>query len=246
MISLCRGCWCMTHTIDNACGKCKADKRPILLELFSGHGDVSRAFVAGGGMAYRVDWSDRVEAELHADVSKLTADDVIALCGRVPDFIWASPQCTTYSIATHRHRTIADGLQPKTDLAKHDDEVNTKLWQLIDDLVARGTKHYFVENPRGRMRHMDFVKGRPRYTITYCSYGNRGTARGYEDTYIMKPTDIWTSYPDPEFRQQCKQVNPPHVHGSWELAHKRDYLSRGTMPEELTKDLAQMMIGVEL
>ena len=26
MISLCKKCWCMTHTIDGKCGKCEADK----------------------------------------------------------------------------------------------------------------------------------------------------------------------------------------------------------------------------
>ena len=26
MISLCKKCWCMTHTIDGKCGKCGADK----------------------------------------------------------------------------------------------------------------------------------------------------------------------------------------------------------------------------
>ena len=88
----------------------------ILLELFSGMGNVSKAFIAQGGKAYRVDWSQKVEAELHADVSKLTAQDVISLCGGVPDVIWASPQCTTYSIATHRHRTLKEGLMPKTKL----------------------------------------------------------------------------------------------------------------------------------
>lgn len=25
-VSLCKNCWCMTHTIDKKCGKCKADK----------------------------------------------------------------------------------------------------------------------------------------------------------------------------------------------------------------------------
>src|ERR1035437_7031363 len=134
----------------------------ILLELFSGQGTISKAFVTRGGEAFRVDWSQKIEAELHTDVSKLTVNDIIKLCGKVPDVVWASPQCTTYSIATHRHRTLKEGLQPKTDLARHDDQVNQALWRLIDKLVARGTKYYFVENPRGRMRHMPFVKDRPR------------------------------------------------------------------------------------
>lgn len=30
-ISLCENCWCMTHTIDGRCGKCKALKRPDVI-----------------------------------------------------------------------------------------------------------------------------------------------------------------------------------------------------------------------
>jgi hypothetical protein len=39
-----------------------------------------------------------------------------------------------------------------------------------------------------------------RYTITYCQYG---------DTR-MKPTDIWTNHPDPQFRPMCKNGDSCH------------------------------------
>lgn len=212
-----------------------------LLELFSGQGTISKSFESIGGRAFRVDWSPKIDAELHADISKLTVQDVISLCGGVPDAVWASPQCTTYSIATHRHRTLKEGLKPKTELAMQDDKVNVSLWKLIDDLVALGTEYYFVENPRGRMRHMPFVKDKPRYTITYCSYGNRGNAKGYTNQYIMKPTDIWTNHPNQQFLPQCTIKNPPHTHGTWALAHKQDYISRGVMPRSLTDHIAKLM-----
>lgn len=211
-----------------------------VLELFSGFGDVSRSFKEQGHETYRVDWNEKLEAELHADISKLTADDIIELCGGVPDVIWASPDCTTYSIATHRHRTKLEGLLPKTQYAWECDMTNVAMWNLIDELVRRGTKYYFVENPRGRMRHMPFVQGRTRHTITYCTYGNKATANGYDDQYIMKPTDIWTNHPDPSFLPQCSVNTDQHVHGTWALAHKRDYLSRGTMPKQLCDHIAKI------
>lgn len=211
-----------------------------LLELFSGHGDISSAFNRIGWETYKVDWSKNVSADLYADISKLTIDDVVKLCGGIPDVVWASPQCTTYSIATHKHRTLKDGLSPKTKLAEQDDKTNVKLWELIDGLLARGTKYYFVENPRGRMRHMTFVENRPRYTISYCSYGNKGNANGYEEVFIMKPTDIWTNYPMPKFKKLCTTKNPPHKHGDWGYAKKRDYLSRGEMPKEFCNHIAKI------
>lgn len=211
-----------------------------LLELFSGNGDISKSFSNAGWQTFTVDWSKDVEADLHIDISKMTVDDVIELCGGVPNVIWASPQCTTYSIATHWHRTVKEGLAPKTELAKQDDETNKKMWKLIDELLDNGTKYYFVENPRGRMRHMPFVKGRPRYTVTYCSYGNRGNVKGYEHMYTMKPTDIWANHPKPEFLPMCSVKNPPHEHGDWGIIKKRDYLSRGEMPVSLCSHIVSI------
>lgn len=199
-----------------------------ILELFSGNGDISKAFKLRGHEVYRIDWSEKVEAELHADVSNLSPSDIIKLCGDVPDVIWASPDCTTYSIATHRHRTLQEGLKPKTEYAAQCDVTNRLMWQLLDAMVTLGTKYYFVENPRGRMRHMDFVKNRTRYGITYCSYGRPS----------MKPTDIWTNHPDPQFIKMCTTKNPPHRHIDWGSEVKRDYLSRGEMPVELCNHIA--------
>lgn len=48
---------------------------------------------------------------------------------------------------------------------------------------------------------MDFMNGLPMYTITYCQYG---------DTR-MKPTDIWTNHPDPQFKPPCKNGDPCHT-----------------------------------
>jgi site-specific DNA-cytosine methylase len=214
-----------------------------LLELFSGQGTISQTFKDNGLEAYRVDWSKEVEAELHADVMTLTVEEITQLCGGLPDVIWASPQCTTYSIATHRHRTLKEGLSPKTDMAAYDDQVNQAMWKLIDDLIAAGSKYYFVENPRGRMRHMDFVKDRSLYTVTYCSYGRKGNAKGYEDYYINKPTDIWTNHPQTNFKPQCNKSYEGHKHKNASEANKRDYLSRGEIPIELRQHLVNICVS---
>lgn len=208
-----------------------------VLELFSGQGSISATFKERGHHAYRVDWSDDVEAELHADIRFLGVEDIVRLCDGLPDVIWASPQCTTYSIATHRHRTLAEGLYPKTETAAQDDKVNEAMWQLIDQLIDAGSKYYFVENPRGRMRHMYFVKDRARHTISYCSYGRRGNAKGYEHLYQNKPTDIWTNHPQPNFKPLCKRSTKEHEHGNLKLSAKRDYLNRGEIPKDLREHI---------
>ncbi|MCH1737060.1 DNA cytosine methyltransferase, partial [Enterococcus faecalis] len=93
----------------------------------------------------------------------------------------------------------SDGnLAPVSDYAKFCDEVNQHVLRLIEEL---NPKYWFIENPRGGMRKMNFMKGLPRYTVTYCQYG---------DTR-MKPTDIWTNHPSPRFKPMCKNGAPCHV-----------------------------------
>ena len=79
-----------------------------VLELFAGTKSIGRAFEEKGHEVYSVEWDRNFEnISLYADISKLTSKDIIELCGCKPDVIWASPDCTTYSvmaISHHRER----------------------------------------------------------------------------------------------------------------------------------------------
>ena len=101
-----------------------------------------------------------------------------------PDIIWASPPCTTFSIAScGKHWTAPDkngNREPKTEAA-HDGLL--MLEQTVWIIYNLQPKYYFIENPRGLMRKMLLVQPFDRYTVSYCQYG---------DTR-MKPTDIWTN-----------------------------------------------------
>ena len=118
----------------------------------------------------------------------------------MPDVVWLSPDCTTYSIAGirhHRKKDIKTG-EPiaVSDYAAFCDKVNTHIIEVVKELGCT----YFIENPRSCFRKMSFVKGIPMYTVTYCQYG---------DTR-MKPTDIFTNHSDPQFKPPCKNGAPCH------------------------------------
>lgn len=166
-----------------------------VLELFAGTRSISKAFEARGHETFTIEWSENFEnISLRADVSTVTADMILERFGR-PDVIWASPDCTTFSIAAishHRRKNPETGnLDPVSDYAKFCDEVDQHVLGLIRALKPR---FWFIENPRGGMRKMVWMKGIPRYTVTYCQYGDKR----------MKPTDIWTNHPAPRFRPPCK------------------------------------------
>lgn len=172
-----------------------------VLELFAGTRSISKAFEARGHETFSIEWSENFEnISLRADVSTVTADMILERFGR-PDVIWASPDCTTFSIAAishHRRKNPETGnLDPVSDYAKFCDEVDQHVLNLIRALKPR---FWFIENPRGGMRKMAWMKGIPRYTVTYCQYGDKR----------MKPTDIWTNHPAPRFRPPCKNGDSCH------------------------------------
>ena len=171
-----------------------------ILELFAGTRSIGKAFEKSGHEVFSVEWDKSFEnIDLYADILKVQAKDIIKKFG-VPDVIWASPDCSSYSIAAishHRTQEESGNLAPVSEYAKFCDKVNKHVLDLIEELKP---KYYFIENPRGGMRKMDFMKGLYRYTVTYCQYG---------DTR-MKPTDIWTNHPNPRFKPMCKNGDPCH------------------------------------
>lgn len=171
-----------------------------VLELFCGTKSISNAFKERGHQVFTVDWEKNFEPDLVADIGKINIDDIIKLCGGVPDVIWASPDCTSYSVAAiskHRRKTADGNLEPISDYAKFCDKVNKHFIELIKQL---NPKYWFIENPRAGFRKMNFVKDLPRYTVTYCQYGD----------FRQKPTDIWTNHPNPQFKPPCKNGDKCH------------------------------------
>jgi len=172
-----------------------------VLELFAGTRSIGKAFEAKGHEVFSVEWNKDFEnINLYADISTVSADDILQKFGR-PDVIWASPDCTTFSVAAisrHRRRNPETGnLDPISDYAEFCDEVDKHVLQLIKEL---NPTFYFIENPRGGMRKMTWMQNLPRYTVTYYKYGEKR----------MKPTDIWTNHPDPQFIAPCKNGDLCH------------------------------------
>lgn len=211
-----------------------------VLELFAGTRSIGKAFEARGHEVFSIEWDKRFEnIDLYADIMTVTAADIIREFGR-PDVIWASPDCTTFSIAAishHRRKNEETGnLDPVSDYAKFCDKVDQHVLRLI---LALSPVYWFIENPRGGMRKMTWMQGLPRYTVTYCQYG---------DTR-MKPTDIWTNHPNPGFKPPCHNGDPCHVAaprgaktGTQGLAGSRE---RSVIPAALCEHIVDICDGGE-
>jgi hypothetical protein len=171
----------------------------IVFDFFSGTGSSTQAFKDAGHTVISFELDDYFEATEHVDVFNLNATDLIAKYGQ-PDFVWASPPCTAFSVASMGHHWGggARAYEPKTESAKISQELVAHTRKLITELNP--SKGWLMENPRGMLRKLPVVAGLPRTTVTYCQYGDGR----------MKPTDLWGVVPGWTPRDMCKNGMPCH------------------------------------
>lgn len=206
-----------------------------MLELFAGTRSIGKAFEAKGHQVFSVEWNkDFDNIDLYGDISKLSPETIIERFG-YPDVIWASPDCTTFSVAAishHRKQSqFTENLDPVSDYAKFCDTCDVHVLELINALHP---KFYFIENPVGGLRKMWFMQNIRRFSLCYCQYG---------DTR-MKPTDIFTNHPNPDFKPMCRNGAKCHVSaprgsktGTQGLADARE---RSIIPEKLCKHIVDI------
>jgi site-specific DNA-cytosine methylase len=205
-----------------------------LLELFAGSRSVGKAAEKFGLEVFSVDWEAYENIDLVADIGKLKITDIPF----IPDVVWASPDCTTYTVAacsTHRINSI----EPKTEYAKQCDNTNQHFIGLIKEwLKLNPDMVFFIENPRGMMRKMPWMFEFERHTVWYCRYNDNRA----------KPTDIWTNSKTWNPRPQCHNGNKNCHHQSAPRGSKtgtqgrRGSYERSFIPEQLCLEIIQSVL----
>lgn len=169
---------------------------------------------------------------------RLTVEDLIDRYGR-PDFVWSSPPCVTFSVASMGHHWGGGKRKyvPKTQAA----EDNVKIVAHVRDLILglKPSLGFIIENPRGLLRKLDILPFELR-TITYCRYG---------DTR-MKPTDLWGTIPGWYPQLPCKNGSPCHEaapRGSRTGTQSlKTAALRAAIPSELGHEIRQALTHQEL
>ena len=153
----------------------QSKKEPLkLLELFAGSRSVGKVAEELGIEVFSVDVKPFDGIDLVIDIENLSPK----MIPFQPDIIWASPPCTTYSMAgISHHRKGKD--EPISDFAKKSDRLVINTLRICRESGAI----YYIENPRAMLRKMDFMADLERACVSYCQYGDDR----------MKPTDIWTN-----------------------------------------------------
>jgi hypothetical protein len=172
----------------------------LIFDLFAGTGSATAAFSKAGHKVVRFELDKTFEAEESIDILSLTADEAVEKYGK-PDFVWASPPCTCFSVASMGVHWKSGGASPvaRTDKALKAIELVKHTLDLID--AWSPVNGWLMENPRGMLRKLEVVKGLPRRTVTYCQYG---------DTR-QKPTDLWGVVPGWDPKPACSPGSACHV-----------------------------------
>ena len=150
----------------------------LIFDFYSGTGSSTEAFVDHGHRVVKIELDESFEAD-ERDILDLTPAYLIDKYGQ-PDFIWASPPCTTFSVASIGKHWNLDKT-PKSQAAVFGIVLVQHTINLINALNAK--KGYVIENPRGMLRKLPVMADLTRHTVTYCQYGDSR----------MKPTDLWTN-----------------------------------------------------
>lgn len=160
-----------------------------MLDLFCGTKSMANVFEQNGYEVFTIDFDEQHNPDLCMNI----LDFKTSMLPWIPDIVWASPDCTCFSLAAVGHHWNTDKT-PKTDKCVNALKVLEKTVGIIIKLGCTA----FLENPVCVTRKQDAIKllesnGFTRHTVTYCKYGD----------LRMKPTDIWTNSKTWVPREKC-------------------------------------------
>ena len=206
-----------------------------LLELFAGSRSIGSVGEELGMKVFSSDINNFENIDYVTDILEFDVTNVHF----IPDVIWASPPCTFFSVASIGRHWYKDHT-PKSESAVLGMEIVKKTIEIIDYFLGKNPNLiYFMENPRGKLRKLDFMQRFDRTTVMYCQYGDDR----------MKPTDIWSNninsmYNDRGFEAKvcfngnkgCHHQPAPRGSQTGTQGRKGSY-ERSKIPKELCLDV---------
>lgn len=159
-----------------------------MFELFKGTGSIGKVAKRMGYNVISLDFDPIYTPDIETDILNWDYKKWAEENKFVPDYIWASPPCNTFSTLAYRlkERNTKTAV-PHSARAREGTAILHKTIEIIKFFQRKNPKLLFtIENPRGMMRHDSEIKKLPnRETTLYCLYGD----------FKRKPTDFWSNFP---------------------------------------------------
>jgi len=214
-----------------------------ILELFAGSRSFSNVAENLGYKTYSTDIVAFKKINQVSNIFNFDIEKMLLEFGK-PNIIWASPPCTTFSVASvYRHwKQNKNTLTPKSKEAEIGIKIIKKTIEIIETLKP---KYFYIENPRGILRKLNIINNKNfiKNTVWYCQYFDGvGINRA-------KPTDIWTNNINWIPKKQCKNnnkycnhVRAPRGSKTGTQGLKNNY-ERSKIPNNLCKEILSVSIN---
>jgi len=161
-----------------------------MIELFSGSKTVSRVFQKNNWKTFTVDNNATLSPDLVADIEFIQFSQLPVKV----NFGWYSPPCQTFSRAASQHHWLKQPNKyrqytyfPLTNEAHK----SVFLLQKTIDIINHFPESIFViENPIGRLQHMEAMKklGHYRFAVNYADFGFEYS----KETYLF--SNVWLPF----------------------------------------------------
>jgi hypothetical protein len=151
-----------------------------LLELFAGSRSIGKEAEKQGFEVFSSDIIRFDNIDYVIDINDFNLSKVPF----IPSVIWASPPCTYFSVASIGKHWNKDHTPKSKNALRGVEFVESTMKVINYFLKLNPNLKWFIENPRGKLRKLDVVKGLDRVTVWYCQYGD----------FRAKPTDIWSNH----------------------------------------------------
>lgn len=200
-----------------------------LLELFKGTGSVGKVAEDMGFSVVSLDIDPLSNATITQSILDWDYEDFFNKNNYIPDFIWASPPCNTFSPLAYplKERDPQTG-EPRSARAEEGTAILYKTLKIINFFKSKNPNLlYVVENPRGMMRKDKKIKKLMLNSTLYCLYGDKR----------RKATDFFSNY---DLQLKTGKQCPKETVGVIELPLNERY----KIPKKLVKKILERFESV--
>lgn len=195
-----------------------------LLELFKGTGSINKVAKRYNYNVVSLDFEEKYKPDILIDILKWDYKKYSQDNKYIPDYIWASPPCQSFSPMVYKlHERNPDTAEPYSERAKLGTKILYKTLEIINYFKGKNPQLlYCIENPHGMMNKDPRMKKLPyMFTTLYCYYGDKR----------QKRTDFWSNYP------LNLKNDKPVCHGSVQVQGLSDMNFKYRIPPRLVKQI---------